>query len=101
VTIVADRWRKEFGYGDGALIAEVIPDSAADHAELRSARFVWRGGRRELLGDLIVGLGDQKISSRDDLFSALGQYKVGDVVRITIVRDGDMYGADVKLQPVF
>ena len=101
VTIVVDRLREAYGYGDGALIDKVIPGSAADLAELRSAKPVRRGRRVELLADLIVGLGDHKITSRDDLINALGKYKVGDVVRITIVRDGEMYGADVKLQPVF
>ena len=46
-----------------------------------------REGKIEL-GDLIIGINDVNISSRNDLILALEEFKIGEVVNVKIIRDG-------------
>ncbi|MBQ8236836.1 MAG: trypsin-like peptidase domain-containing protein [Oscillospiraceae bacterium] len=48
-------------------------------------------------GDVLVRVGDTRISGADDLEAALYSYEVGDTVTIVIVRNGQYYQADVEL----
>ena len=57
-------------------IADVVKDSAADKAGLKT-------------GDLILAIGDATISSNSDLTDVIAQYNAGDTVTITIQRDGN------------
>ena len=58
------------------------------------------GGQYFVGGDLIIGLDGKKIRTREDLIEGLGSYRVGENVKLTIVRDERMYEADVLLQPI-
>lgn len=60
---------------DGVYVSEVVSESAAEKAGLKS-------------GDIIVKLGDEGISSMSDLTKCLYNYKSGDTVKIVVNRDG-------------
>ena len=64
-------------YSDGTrcvMVEKVVSGSAAEKAGIQS-------------GDLILKLEDKTISSGDELSSAIGEYKPGDKVTLTIQRD--------------
>ena len=58
----------------GVRIAGTVPNTAAEKAGLKE-------------GDVLVELGDTKISSLEDLMSALGKAKAGDKVKLIIIRN--------------
>ena len=60
----------------GALVETVEPGTGAEDAGIRR-------------GDIIVGLGDARIESTGDLLGALRDYRPGDTVEVTVVRDGE------------
>lgn len=70
----------------GALVHSVEPGSASDHAGIKQ-------------GDIIVQMGDRKISSLQDLLSARARHRAGDTVDLRVYRDGSyldiplMFGA--------
>ncbi len=68
----------------GAIVADVVPGSAADVAGVR-------------VEDIVVGLGDAEIRSSGDLFGALRDYQPDDTVDLAIVRDGEEQTLDVTL----
>jgi len=70
----------------GAVILEVPRDSSAYDAGLRGLSRDSRG--RLFIRDIIVGIDGTKISSYDDLFNALDNYKIGDTVDLTVDQDG-------------
>ena len=74
-------------YSDGTrcvMVEKVVSGSAAEQAGIQS-------------GDLILKLGDKTITSGDELSSAIGAYKPGDKVTLTIQRDGQEMTMDVTL----
>lgn len=69
----------------GVKINGITPNSPADKAGLKE-------------GDVITKVGDTKISSYEDLYKTVGQYKPGDKVTITFLRDGKENSADAILE---
>lgn len=59
----------------GAVIAQIVPDSPAQKAGLRE-------------GDVVVGVNGKTIDNAADLRNAVGLLRVGDRVRLTVVRKG-------------
>ncbi len=93
---VADRrTARRFG-ARGVLIIRVQKGSAAEAAGLRGTRRS-KGGRL-LLGDVIVGVGGKPVASLDELSDALDEHKVGEVVEVRFIRDGNRMSVSVKLQ---
>ncbi len=70
----------------GALIFGIQPNGPAALAGLRPTRR--DGAGRIQLGDVIVAVGEQAITSGNELQDVLDQYKVRDVVTVTVLRDG-------------
>lgn len=66
---------EEFGIEQGALMIEIVPDSPADRAGIEPK-------------DVVVSFDGESIDSMDDLVVAIRQHRVGERVRIEIVRDG-------------
>jgi len=60
---------------EGAKITQVTKESAAQKAGLQ-------------LGDVITKVGDDKVSSPDDLYKAIGKHKPDEKVTITYLRNG-------------
>ncbi len=68
----------------GAFIGEVIPDSAADEAGLKS-------------GDVIIGVNGEKIRTFADLIARVGTIGAGKEMQIEVLRDGKKRTFDVTL----
>jgi len=69
----------------GVLIVDVAPRSAAAKAGMQPTQRDNSG--RVRLGDIITAIDGKKIESPNDLFLALEQYKVGESVNVTILRN--------------
>lgn len=70
--------------GDGALITEVIEDSAAEAAGLQA-------------GDVIVKIGNENIESADDVHDAMRHTEVGEKLAVAVMRDGKSKTFDLEL----
>ena len=78
---------EQLGVDQGALIMKVVPNSGADRATLRGIGRDTEGNLR--LGDVVVSVDGKAVDSSDDLFTALQDHKVGDIVNVTVVREGE------------
>ena len=77
----------------GTMILGIDPGSPADRAGLRAARQTDGG---IILGDIITEADGRKITTADEWYSVLERHKPGDVIEVTIWREGKT--GDVKLQ---
>jgi S1-C subfamily serine protease len=80
----------------GALITHVIEGSAAEKAGLQPT-YRDRSGRIRL-GDAIIGINNEKVESSNDLILILEKYKIGDNVRVKVLRDDKEQEVMVRLQ---
>jgi Do/DeqQ family serine protease len=71
--------------GQGALVAEVLEDSAADQAGLKP-------------GDVIVAVGGRTIRGAQDFMNAEGQVPVGEKLQIAYLRDRRTRTAELLIQ---
>lgn len=80
---------RSLGIDSGVLILDVPEGSAAEKAGLRGTSRMTFGSIE--LGDIIIGIDDEKINNEGDLFKALDKHKVGDTVHIRVLnnRDGE------------
>lgn len=70
----------------GALVQTVVPDSSADDAGIK-------------IGDIITKVDGKQINDTDaSLALLISKKKVGDMVTVTLYRDGDTKNIDVKLK---
>jgi S1-C subfamily serine protease len=81
----------------GVFILRVNPGSAADNAGLRSTT-IYRDGRI-VAGDVITAIGGKAVDTVGKFQARLDDYKVGDKVRLSILRDGGKMDAELILQP--
>jgi S1-C subfamily serine protease len=84
---------------EGAEVTSVRANRPAAHAHLRAAYDTKSvdGQDYPVGGDVIVALGGKRITSGDELTSALGARKPGDRVELTYVRDGKKHTVQVTL----
>jgi len=82
----------------GVLVVDVVPGSAAAKAGIQPTRRESSG--RVRLGDVIVAIDGIKVESPNDLFLLLERYKVGDVVNVSLLRDGKIVQTKVALTAV-
>jgi S1-C subfamily serine protease len=78
----------------GVIIGSVVPKSPASQAGLRGLR---RSRQGTLIGDVIIGIDDQRIEDYDDLYNALDGRDPGTQVQVTMVRDGERRTVPVSL----
>ena len=78
----------------GVVILRVEPNSPAATAQLRETRRTRSG---IVPGDIIQKVGDRDVTTSDELYSALENYKPGDTVPLTIYRDKQAITVNVKL----
>lgn len=82
----------------GILVVDVVPGSAAAKVGIRPTRR--EGSGRVRLGDVITAVDGKKVESPNELFLLLENYKVGDVVNISLLRDGKNIQTKVILEAV-
>lgn len=97
IRIGDDSLVRRFGL-KGVLIIDVARGSAAEAAGLRGTRVGGRGNMT--LGDIIVAVDNEPIDTSNALFNVLEKRNVGDMVKITVVRDEKRVTVSVKLQAV-
>jgi len=77
--------KKSFKYsGEGALVAEVIPDSPAEKAGI-------------IAGDIIVDYRGKKVSSMAELKKLIGETMPGEKAEMTVFRDGKTSKASAEV----
>lgn len=81
---------------EGVLVLDVDPSSSAADAGLRPTRRTRYG--KVILGDIITAIGEQSVRSSNDLLLEFEKYKIGDVVPLGIVRDGETIEVQVELE---
>ncbi len=74
------------GFDKGVMIFEVKPNSSASDAGLQGVRK--QGNGDLLVGDIIISVDDKPISDFAALQKMLRARKIGDVVKLKIIRDG-------------
>ncbi|HEY2588018.1 MAG TPA: trypsin-like peptidase domain-containing protein [Tepidisphaeraceae bacterium] len=77
----------------GVVILKVEPDSPAAVAGLRGTR---RAPDGIIPGDVIQKVGDTPVNTSADFYSALENYKPGDIINLQIYRDGKTLIVPVK-----
>jgi S1-C subfamily serine protease len=82
----------------GILVVDVVPGSAAAKAGIRPTRR--EGSGRVRLGDVIAAVDGKKVESPNELFLLLENYKVGDVVNVSLLRDGKIVQTKVVLEAI-
>ncbi len=80
---------------DGVLIVQVARGSGAATAGLRGFQQTETGEVE--LGDIIVGINNDKVAHSDDLFRVLDRYQIGQTVQVQIWRDGRRMTVPVRL----
>jgi len=81
----------------GVLVLRVRPGSGAEAAGLRGARMDQKTGF--IPGDIITAVGGKKIDGVPALLSRLDDFKIGEAVKLTILREGKEIEVSVTLQP--
>jgi Do/DeqQ family serine protease len=71
----------------GAVISQVMPDSAAADAGLRE-------------GDVIVAVGERKIAGASALRNVIGLFRADDEVEISYLRDGERYSKRIRIRSI-
>jgi S1-C subfamily serine protease len=84
-----------FPVSAGLLVVDVRSGGAAANAGIRG--LVQTDDGDVELGDIIVALDGQKITTNDELYQALDKHQVGDTITVEIVRNGRHMNIPVKL----
>jgi len=84
ISFLETKQARAFGISNGVLILNVPEGSPAAKAGLKGTRRTESGLIQ--IGDIIVKVNDTLIRSENDLFTALEDQKVGDVIDVTVNR---------------
>jgi Do/DeqQ family serine protease len=82
----------------GVLIIDVARASGAAKAGLRPTKRDRNG--QILLGDVITAVDGKKVESPNELYLALEKYKIGDLVNLSLLRDGKPAQVKVALEAI-
>jgi putative serine protease PepD len=85
----------ELPVSEGVVIWQVAPGDAAANAGLRGLTQTENGDVE--LGDIIVGINNDKVANNDDLYRLLEKHQVGDTVQVQIMRNGRRLSVPVRL----
>ena len=93
--VSAIRNQVELPVEDGVLIVQVARGSGAANAGLRGIQQLDNGDFE--LGDIILGIDNDKVSNSDDLFRVLDKHQIGETVQVQILRDRRRTSVPVRL----
>jgi S1-C subfamily serine protease len=96
ITVASDSMSKRFKLPPGVLILEVPDHSNAAEAGLLPTRRTRFGDI--VLGDIIVAVDNQKVAATADLTLIFENYESGDVVDVTVLRQGAELVLPVELE---
>jgi len=97
VSLIHDSIARRWGV-KGLVIGKVTRGGSADRAGLRGVRETATG--RIELGDVVVAVDGKPVETVDDLMDAMEKYKVGDRVKVEVVRNKKRQSVEVTLQAV-
>ena len=95
VAILEEQYAARFGLSEGVMVKFVDPKGPASKAGLQGITRDRRG--QYYIGDVIVGINNDSVKSYDDLYSTINKYKIGDKVKVKIIRDGKERSIDITL----
>lgn len=84
-----------FNIEEGLVIKAVKPGSPAEKAGIKGIEQDRNG--RYYLGDVIVGIDDKPVSNFDDIYNILGNYSVGDKVKVSLKSGKKVRDVQVQL----
>jgi S1-C subfamily serine protease len=98
IEIVPTNLARRMGVRGGILVGEVVRGGAAEKAGLRGTRVLsdWSVD----LGDIITGIGKEKVLDVNSLRDALERHSVGQEVDVIFLRDGRERKARLRLQEI-
>jgi S1-C subfamily serine protease len=85
----------ELPVSDGVLIWQVAPGGPAANAGLRGLTQTENGDVE--IGDVIVGIDNEKVENTDGLYRILNKHALGEQVQVQIVRNGRRTSVPVRL----
>lgn len=85
----------ELPVSDGVLIWQVAPGGPAANAGLRGLTQTENGDVE--IGDVIVGIDNEKVGSTDELYRILNKHSLGDMVQVQVLRNGRRMSVPVRL----
>ena len=94
VEFVSDQWTARYGI-EGALVLRPLPGTSAEEAGLEPTVRDRYG--RILLGDVIVELDGEPVASSNDAILLLERRRPGEVVSVTVERDGERLELSIEL----
>ena len=83
---------------EGVVVLDVLPEGAAAKVGIRGSSRKKTGNI--VLGDIIKSVDDKQIKVLKDLYSVLDAKKVGDIVKVMILREEVEMGFDITLMPL-
>ena len=86
VAILEEQFAARFGVTEGVMVKFVDPKGPAAKAGLQGITRDRRG--QYYSGDLIVGINSESIKTYDDLYSSINKFKIGDSIKVKIIREG-------------
>jgi S1-C subfamily serine protease len=93
--VSAFRNQVDLPVSDGVLIIQVARGGGAAAAGLRGMQQTETGEVE--LGDIIVGIDNDKVGNSDELFRVLEKHQIGETVQVQIWRNGRRMGVPVRL----
>lgn len=94
VSVLPDQYARRVGV-QGVVVVDVPSKSGAYQAGIRGIGRDRYG--RLYIQDIIVGINNIKINSYDDMFNALDNFKIGDTVNLTLMRNDKKRTVRIKL----
>jgi S1-C subfamily serine protease len=86
ISLLQEQYSRRYNI-EGVAVLQVEPNGPADRAGIKG---LGRNRYGQLyIRDVIIGIDDHKITSYDDLYNTLDNYRVGDSVTVTVERDGE------------
>ncbi|MFH7326188.1 S1C family serine protease [Desulfurivibrio sp. C05AmB] len=96
ITVAHEQLARRLGV-EGVLIVNIRPGSSAEASGLRGSRQV---GGDLILGDVIIAVAGAPVRNFDELRNRMDNFRVGDAVDLTIIRDGEEMLVNVVLEEV-